>query len=79
MMGEGPGTRQTFRWGSECELVSVPCPQVSYEDAERLRPLAHMENVRIPQFMQDQARYAQQLAKIMAVNQLTDEELRSIV
>ena len=29
--------------------------------------------------MQDPARYAQQLAKIMAVNQLTDEELRSIV
>lgn len=54
-------------------------PQVSYEDAERLRPLAHMENVRIPHFMQDQARYAQQLAKIMAVNQLTDEELRSII
>lgn len=53
--------------------------QVSYEDVERLKPLAHMENVRIPHFMQDQARYSQQLAKIMAVNQLTDEELRSII
>ncbi|TWW65943.1 hypothetical protein D4764_21G0008430 [Takifugu flavidus] len=53
--------------------------KVSYEDVERLKPLAHMENVRIPHFMQDQARYSQQLAKIMAVNQLTDEELRSII
>lgn len=52
---------------------------MSYDDVERLEPLAHMENVRIPHFMQDQARYAQKLAKIMAANQLTDEELRSII
>lgn len=66
-------------WPRSCSSwVSVPA-QVSYDDMERLRPLAHMEKVRIPHFMQDQARYAQQLAKIMAVNQLTDEELRSII
>ncbi|XP_003969222.1 uncharacterized protein KIAA0895 isoform X1 [Takifugu rubripes] len=59
--------------------VLMALGKVSYEDVERLKPLAHMENVRIPHFMQDQARYFQQLAKIMAVNQLTDEELRSII
>lgn len=70
MLTGGSGT------GDPDVLLSL---QVSYEDVERLKPLAHMENVRIPHFMQDQARYAQQLAKIMAVNQLTDEELRSII
>lgn len=53
--------------------------KVSFEDVDRLRALAQMDNVRIPHFMQDQARYAEQLEKIMAVNQLTDEELKAIV
>ncbi|XP_030268723.1 uncharacterized protein KIAA0895 isoform X1 [Sparus aurata] len=53
--------------------------KVSFEDVDRLRALAQMENVRIPHFMQDQARYAEQLTKIMAVNQLTDEELKTII
>ncbi|XP_027143323.1 uncharacterized protein KIAA0895 isoform X3 [Larimichthys crocea] len=53
--------------------------KVSFEDVDRLKGLAQMENVRIPHFMQDQARYAEQLTKIMAVNQLTDEELRTII
>ncbi|KAM7383765.1 hypothetical protein PAMA_011223 [Pampus argenteus] len=53
--------------------------KVSFEDVDRLKALAQMENVRIPHFMQDQAKYAEQLAKIMAVNQLSDEELRSII
>ncbi|XP_032367133.1 uncharacterized protein KIAA0895 isoform X1 [Etheostoma spectabile] len=53
--------------------------KVSFEDVDRLKALAQMENVRIPHFMQDQARYAEQLAKIMAVNQLTDEELKAII
>lgn len=53
--------------------------QVSYEDVDRLKAVAQLENVRIPHFMQDHARYAEQLTKIMAVNQLTDEELRSII
>ncbi|XP_068432215.1 putative tyrosine carboxypeptidase MATCAP2 [Clinocottus analis] len=53
--------------------------KVSFEDVDRLKPLAQMENVRIPHFMQDQAMYAEQLEKIMAVNQLTDEELKAIV
>ena len=46
---------------------------------DRLRAMAQMENVRIPHFMQDQVRYAEQLTKIMAVNQLTDEELKTII
>ncbi|XP_016414366.1 uncharacterized protein KIAA0895-like [Sinocyclocheilus rhinocerous] len=49
--------------------------KVSYEDVERLKSLALMEHVRIPHFLQDQARYTEQLHKIMEVNQLTDEEL----
>ncbi|KAM9838595.1 putative tyrosine carboxypeptidase MATCAP2 [Aulostomus maculatus] len=53
--------------------------KVSFEDVDRLKALAQMENIRIPHFMQDQARYGEQLRKIMAVNQLTDEELRAIV
>ncbi|XP_015259052.1 PREDICTED: uncharacterized protein KIAA0895 homolog, partial [Cyprinodon variegatus] len=53
--------------------------KVSFEDVDRLKALAHMENVRIPHFMQDQARYAEQLTKIMEVNRLTDEELKSLI
>ncbi|XP_044192326.1 uncharacterized protein KIAA0895 isoform X1 [Thunnus albacares] len=53
--------------------------KVSFEDVDRLKTVAQMENVRIPHFMQDQAKYAEQLTKIMAVNELTDEELRTII
>ncbi|XP_059206568.1 putative tyrosine carboxypeptidase MATCAP2 isoform X2 [Centropristis striata] len=53
--------------------------KVSFEDVDRLKALARMENIRIPHFMQDQAKYAEQLVKIMAVNQLTDEELKTII
>ncbi|KAM3858051.1 putative tyrosine carboxypeptidase MATCAP2 [Diretmus argenteus] len=53
--------------------------KVSFEDADRLKGLVQMENVRIPHFLQDQACYAAQLQKIMEVNQLTDEELRVII
>lgn len=53
--------------------------QVSFEDVDRLKPVAQMENVRIPHFMQDQGKYAEQLTKIMLVNQLTEEELKTIV
>ncbi|XP_062414647.1 putative tyrosine carboxypeptidase MATCAP2 [Pungitius pungitius] len=53
--------------------------KVSFEDVDRLKALAQMENVRIPHFMQDQASYAEQLEKIMAVNQLTDEELKAMI
>lgn len=53
--------------------------KVSYEDVERLKGLALMEHVRIPHFLQDQARYTEQLHKIMEVNQLTDEELCALI
>ncbi|XP_030645261.1 uncharacterized protein KIAA0895 isoform X2 [Chanos chanos] len=53
--------------------------KVSYEDVERLRGMAMMENVRIPHFLQDRTRYAEQLNKIMEVNQLTDEELCTLI
>lgn len=53
--------------------------QVSYEDVERLKGLALMEHVRIPHFLQDQARYTEQLHKIMEVNQLTNEELCALI
>ncbi|KAK7899606.1 hypothetical protein WMY93_020459 [Mugilogobius chulae] len=53
--------------------------KVAFEDVDRLKPLAQMDNIRIPHFMQDQARYQEQLTKIMTVNHLTDEELRTII
>ncbi|XP_033831306.1 putative tyrosine carboxypeptidase MATCAP2 [Periophthalmus magnuspinnatus] len=53
--------------------------KVAFEDVDRLKPLAQMDNIRIPHFMQDQSKYQEQLTKIMAVNQLTDEELRTII
>ncbi|XP_041933280.1 uncharacterized protein KIAA0895 [Alosa alosa] len=53
--------------------------KVSFEDVERLRGQAVMEHVRIPHFLQDQARYSEQLLKIMEVNQLTDDELRCLI
>ncbi|KAM4630745.1 putative tyrosine carboxypeptidase MATCAP2 isoform 2-T2 [Polymixia lowei] len=53
--------------------------KVSFEDVDRLKGLAQMENVRIPHFLQDGTGYAEQLEKIMEVNQLTDEELRVII
>lgn len=53
--------------------------QVSYEDVDRLKGLAQMEPVRIPHFLQDTACYAEQLEKIMEVNQLTDEELGVLI
>ncbi|KAG7225382.1 hypothetical protein INR49_027371 [Caranx melampygus] len=53
--------------------------KVSFEDVDRLKPVAQMENIRIPHFMQDQGKYAEQLTKIMLVNQLTEEELKTIV
>ncbi|XP_066531027.1 putative tyrosine carboxypeptidase MATCAP2 isoform X2 [Hoplias malabaricus] len=53
--------------------------KVSYEDVERLKGLAAMEHVRIPHFLQDRSRYSEQLQKIMEVNQLTDEELQTLI
>lgn len=53
--------------------------KVSFEDVDRLKGLALLEHVRIPHFLQDQASYAEQLEKIMEVNQLTDEELRVLI
>ncbi|RVE66658.1 hypothetical protein OJAV_G00109830 [Oryzias javanicus] len=53
--------------------------KVSFEDVDRLRVLAQMDNSRIPHFMQDQGKYAEQLTKIITVNQLSDEELKTII
>ncbi|XP_008330084.2 uncharacterized protein KIAA0895 [Cynoglossus semilaevis] len=53
--------------------------KVSFEDVDRLKAEAQMENTRIPYFMQDQVRYGEQLEKIMTVNLLTDEELQDII
>lgn len=68
-----------FRTHKIIRLVCCVCVQVSYEDVERLKGVALMDHVRIPHFLQDQARYTEQLHKIMEVNQLTDEELCSII
>ncbi|XP_024151622.1 uncharacterized protein KIAA0895 [Oryzias melastigma] len=53
--------------------------KVSFEDVDRLRVLAQMDNSRIPHFMQDEVKYSEQLTKIITVNQLSDEELKTII
>ena len=62
-----------------CSTASAFCAQVSFEDVDRLKCLGQTEHVRIPHFLQDQVSYAEQLEKIMEVNQLTDEELRTLL
>lgn len=49
--------------------------QVSYEDVDHLRPHGVLDNTRVPHFMQDLARYRQQLEHIMATNRLDEAEL----
>ncbi|XP_004690542.1 PREDICTED: uncharacterized protein KIAA0895-like homolog isoform X1 [Condylura cristata] len=49
--------------------------KVSYEDVDHLRPLGVLDNTRVPHFMQDLARYRQQLEHIMATNRLDEAEL----
>ncbi|XP_036391404.1 uncharacterized protein KIAA0895-like [Megalops cyprinoides] len=53
--------------------------KVSYEDVERLRPLAVLQRTRIPHFMRDQRRYLEQLDHIVAVNEIDEEGLRELV
>ncbi|XP_069816445.1 putative tyrosine carboxypeptidase MATCAP2 isoform X2 [Dendropsophus ebraccatus] len=53
--------------------------KVSYEDIERLKDLAVLQNARVPQFLQDRGRYMEYLEKIMQVNDLTDDELRMLI
>ncbi|KAM7015869.1 microtubule-associated tyrosine carboxypeptidase 1 isoform 1-T2 [Tautogolabrus adspersus] len=53
--------------------------KVSFEDVERLRPLASLPRTRIPHFMRDQERYLQHLDHIVSVNELDDETLQHLV
>ncbi|KAM8810629.1 putative tyrosine carboxypeptidase MATCAP2 [Eudromia elegans] len=53
--------------------------KISYEDVERLKELAVVENMRVPHFLQDHVRYMEHLEKIMEVNELTDEELQDLI
>ncbi|XP_025939531.1 putative tyrosine carboxypeptidase MATCAP2 isoform X2 [Apteryx mantelli] len=53
--------------------------KISYEDVDRLKELAVIENMRVPHFLQDHARYMEHLEKIMEVNELTDEELQDLI
>ncbi|XP_028291301.1 uncharacterized protein KIAA0895-like isoform X2 [Gouania willdenowi] len=49
--------------------------KVSYEDVDRLRPLASLSRTRIPHFMRDEQRYLQHLDHIVEVNELDQKEL----
>ncbi|XP_037671883.1 uncharacterized protein KIAA0895-like homolog isoform X2 [Choloepus didactylus] len=49
--------------------------KVSYEDVDHLRPHGVLNKTRVPHFMQDLARYRQQLEHIMATNRLDEAEL----
>ncbi|XP_041823133.1 uncharacterized protein KIAA0895 [Melanotaenia boesemani] len=74
------GVLKILRYRDEIDFpLLMALGKVSFEDVDRLKAIAHMENVRIPHFMQDQVRYAEQLTKIMVINQLTDEELKTII
>ncbi|XP_077137776.1 microtubule-associated tyrosine carboxypeptidase 1 [Ranitomeya variabilis] len=53
--------------------------KVDFEDVERLHPFAQMENTRLPHFMRDMEKYYQHLNHIMKMNQLSDEELCSLL
>ncbi|XP_019723123.1 uncharacterized protein KIAA0895-like isoform X1 [Hippocampus comes] len=53
--------------------------KVSYEDVEKLRNLAVINNARIPHFMQDQERYLQHLDHIVAVNKVDDSALQQLL
>ncbi|XP_028665733.1 microtubule-associated tyrosine carboxypeptidase isoform X1 [Erpetoichthys calabaricus] len=53
--------------------------KVSYEDVESLRKYVVLEKIRIPHFMKDEERYLEQLDHIIAVNELTDEELSQLI
>lgn len=52
---------------------------MSYEDVEKLRNLAVINNARIPHFMQDQERYLQHLDHIVAVNKVDDSTLQQLL
>ncbi|KAK5915789.1 hypothetical protein CesoFtcFv8_001351 [Champsocephalus esox] len=53
--------------------------KVSFEDVERLRPLAVLPRTRIPHFMRDQERYLQYLDHILSVNELDDSALQHLL
>uniref|UniRef100_A0A8C6THZ2 KIAA0895 like n=1 Tax=Neogobius melanostomus TaxID=47308 RepID=A0A8C6THZ2_9GOBI len=53
--------------------------KVSFEDMERLRPLATLSRTRIPHFMMDTDRYQAQLNHILASNELSDAELQRLL
>ncbi|XP_074523306.1 microtubule-associated tyrosine carboxypeptidase 1 [Halichoeres trimaculatus] len=53
--------------------------KVSFEDVERLRPLASLPRTRIPHFMRDQERYLQHLDHIVAVNEIDDSTLQHLL
>ncbi|XP_053569024.1 putative tyrosine carboxypeptidase MATCAP2 [Bombina bombina] len=53
--------------------------KVSYEDVDRLKDIAMLDNARIPQFLQDTSKYMDYLEKIMQANNLSDEELVKLI
>ncbi|XP_066438751.1 microtubule-associated tyrosine carboxypeptidase 1 [Eleutherodactylus coqui] len=53
--------------------------KVAFEDVERLRPFAELASTRLPHFMRDMEKYHQHLNHIMEMNQLSDEELQSLL
>ncbi|XP_061671794.1 microtubule-associated tyrosine carboxypeptidase isoform X4 [Syngnathoides biaculeatus] len=53
--------------------------KVSFEDVEKLRDLAVVNNARIPYFMQDQNQYLEHLDHIVAVNKVDDLMLQQLL
>ncbi|KAH1178009.1 uncharacterized protein KIAA0895 homolog isoform X2 [Mauremys mutica] len=74
------GILQILRYRESIDFhLLMALGKVSYEDVDRLKEFAVIENMRIPHFLQDHIRYMEHLEKIMEVNELTDQELQDLI
>nr|XP_006124120.1 uncharacterized protein KIAA0895 homolog isoform X1 [Pelodiscus sinensis] len=74
------GILQILRYRESIDFhLLMALGKVSYEDVDRLKEFAVIENMRVPHFLQDPVRYMEHLEKIMEVNELTDEELQDLI
>ncbi|XP_050793692.1 putative tyrosine carboxypeptidase MATCAP2 isoform X2 [Gopherus flavomarginatus] len=74
------GILQILRYRESIDFhLLMALGKVSYEDVDRLKEFAVMENMRVPHFLQDHIRYMEHLEKIMEVNELTDQELQDLI
>uniref|UniRef100_A0A674KJ49 KIAA0895 n=1 Tax=Terrapene triunguis TaxID=2587831 RepID=A0A674KJ49_9SAUR len=74
------GILQILRYRESIDFhLLMALGKVSYEEVDRLKEFAVIENMRVPHFLQDHVRYMEHLEKIMEVNELTDQELQDLI